>query len=67
MSYDQIAAQVNEPNEQFEAFFADMQEKIPALRTRGAVEIQPNKFKLALKIAYLAGQYDGIAKLLSND
>lgn len=65
-NFDHLASLVNEPNEPFELFYADMQRHIPALQTRGAVEIQPAAFKRALKIAYLAGSTDQLAKLLDS-
>lgn len=66
MSHDQLAALVDQPNPEFDKFYADMEHNIPALQGRGAVEIQPAKFKKLLKIAYLAGGHDQLAKLLNS-
>jgi hypothetical protein len=65
--YTHIAARVAEDNPDFEAFYADMCERIPALRGRGAIEIPPAGFKRALKTAYLAGDADAIERLLRSD
>ena len=53
--YDHIAPLIEEPNPDFEAFYADMVEDIPALKGRGKIEIPTAGFKRALKAAWLAG------------
>lgn len=65
--YSHLVARVAQECPDFEAFFADMCARLPALRGRGAIEIPPAGFKRALKTAYLAGHYDAIAVLLGND
>lgn len=65
-SYEHLVARVREDNPDFEAFFADMCERIPALKGRGSISIPPLGFKLALKTAYLAGDFDAMARLLSD-
>ena len=67
MSNDALAALVNEPNEKFEAFYAEMVQSIPALKGRGAIEVPPASFKRALKIAYLTGADDQLKTLLSSE
>ncbi len=66
-NYDHIAPLVAQENADFEAFFADMTIRIPALRGRGAIQIPPSGFKRALKTAYLAGDSDAIQRLLNSD
>lgn len=66
-TYDHIVALVAEDNPSFEAFYAHMCERIPALQGKGAIELQPAAFKRALKAAYVAGDYDAIQRLLSSD
>lgn len=64
--FNRIAAQVNEPNEKFDAFYADMMRRIPALQGRGAIEIQPAAFKRALKISWLASADVQIRSILEQ-
>ncbi len=65
--YSHIAARVAEENPDFEEFYADMCKRIPALNGRGSVTVPPAGFKRALKAAYLAGDSDAIARLISSD
>lgn len=62
--YAHLAAQVDQPNEQFETFYADMVSHIPALKGRGKIEVPPASFKRALKTAWLAGADDQLKKIL---
>lgn len=62
--FNRIAAQVNEPNEKFDAFYDDMMNRIPALKGRGAIELQPAAFKRALKIAWLVSAETQLRSLL---
>ncbi|MBI5689274.1 MAG: hypothetical protein HZC55_04195 [Verrucomicrobia bacterium] len=66
-SYDHLVARVAEENADFEAFYADMCARIPALKGRAAIEVPPAGFKRALKTAYLAGDSDAIERLLQSD
>ena len=66
-AYDHIVALVAQENPSFEAFYADMCTRIPALKGRGAIEVQPVAFKRALKAAYVAGDYDALQRLLTPD
>lgn len=66
-NYDHLVPLVAQPHPDFEAFYADMVAKIPALKGRGAIEIPPAGFKRALKTAYLAGDNDAIQRLLNSD
>lgn len=66
-NYDHLVPRVAEDNPDFEAFYADMCAKIPALKGRGAIEVPPAGFKRALKTAYLAGDSDAIERLLKTD
>jgi len=65
-SYEHIAARVREEHPDFEAFYADMCSRIPALKGRGAITIPPAGFKAALKTAYLAGDDDAMQRLLNS-
>jgi len=66
-SYDHIVAKIDEPNPDFEAFYADMRSRIPALQGRGGtLEIPTAGFKKALKSAYLAGDHDAILRLINS-
>ncbi|MCX6953373.1 MAG: hypothetical protein NTV51_14570 [Verrucomicrobia bacterium] len=66
-SYDHIVPRVAEENSDFEAFYADMCQRIPALQGRGSITVPPAGFKRALKTAYLAGDADAIERLLKSD
>lgn len=65
-NYDHLAPLVGQENPAFEEFYADMQSKIAALKGRGAITIQPSKFKQALKVAYIAGDQDAILRLINS-
>ena len=64
--YDHIAPLIAEANPDFEAFYADMVAKIPALKGRGKIEIPPHGFKRALKAAYIAGAEDKLKRILQS-
>ena len=66
-TYDHIVALVAEENPSFESFYKHMCERIPALRGRGAIELQPEAFKRALKAAYVAGDFDAMQRLLTSE
>ncbi len=65
--YSHIVARVAQENPDFEAFFADMVSRIPALKGRGTLEMPVAGFKKALKTAYLAGDHDAMARLIGSD
>jgi|GEM_PF-7087741 len=65
--YAHLAEQLDQPNEAFEEFFADMVKRIPALQGRGPVDIPVAGFKKALKAAYIIGGADTLEQLLKQD
>lgn len=65
--YSHLPARVALPCPAFEAFFADMVRRIPALQGSGAITIPPAGFKRALKTAYLAGEHDALARVLAPE
>jgi len=63
-TYDHLVALVDQPNADFDAFWADMKKRIPALANeRDEIGLRVAGFKRAIKTAYLAGSTDVVAQI----